>query len=418
MRILILTQYFPPETGAPQNRLYEIAVRLQKEGDSISVLTAMPNYPKNRIFEGYRKKLFCSEQMEDLKIYRSFIYVGKSRAIISRLMNYFSFVFSSFLRGLFLKGKFDYILCESPPLFLGITAYFLSRLKGIKLIFNVSDLWPESAEKLEIINNKKLLKLAEKLELWLYKKSHVISGQTQGIVQSIKTRTGREDVIWLPNGVDPDFFNPEQIQENWSLANGFNSDDFLIFYAGIIGHAQGLEVILKASKLLEKEKKIKWLLIGDGPEKEKLQALAKKLACTQVYFFPNQAKKSMPEIVKACHASVIPLKRIPLFLGAIPSKLFEVLAMQKPILLGVEGEAKNLFIDAGQAGLAFEPENEHKLAHQALELFNNPEHAKKLGNNGLNYVKTYFNRNKIAMEFREKLYHYAQTNQKKSSRSE
>ncbi|MFN4122187.1 MAG: glycosyltransferase family 4 protein [Flavobacteriales bacterium] len=403
MRILILTQYFPPETGAPQNRLFEIASRLVKAGDEVTVLTAMPNYPKNQIFSDYKGKLFFREEMDGIKLFRAWIYVGKSRSVMARLFNYFSFVFTSLLRGLFIRGRYDYVLCESPPLFLGITAVILSRFKRARLIFNVSDLWPESAEKLGIISNKVVLRMAERLELWLYRKSSVISGQTQGIVANISSRTDRKDIIWLPNGVDSDLYDPNKETGAWRQEQGFLDSDFLIFYAGIIGYAQGLEVIVKAAGMLREEPNIKFILIGDGPEKEKLMAMTRNAGLNNLVFLPNQPKAKMPAIIKACDASVIPLKRLPLFLGAIPSKLFEVLAMKKPILLGVEGEAKQLFIDQGKSGLAFEPENAQDLANKAMLLYSGSEYCALLGENGYRYVREKFNRNLIAERFRKEL---------------
>jgi len=146
LKILILTQYFPPEVGAPQNRLYELAVRLKNKGAKITILTAMPNYPQMHIYDGYRGRCFKFENLDGIKIYRSWIYVSKKRSLFPRLLNYFSFVFSSFFTGWFRMHRFDFLLCESPPLFLGISAYLLKKLKHAKLIFNVSDLWPESAE--------------------------------------------------------------------------------------------------------------------------------------------------------------------------------------------------------------------------------------------------------------------------------
>ena len=176
MKVVILTQYFPPEVGAPQNRLYELAIRLQKMGSEVVVLTAMPNYPQMRVHEGYRGKFYKQERMNDMTIHRSWIYVTESKGIIKRLFNYFSFVISSFWVGLFMLRKSDYIICESPPLFLGITAYFLKIFKRTKLVFNVSDLWPESAEKLGLVTNKTMLSMATKLEEFLYRNSDLISG--------------------------------------------------------------------------------------------------------------------------------------------------------------------------------------------------------------------------------------------------
>ncbi len=401
MKILILTQYFPPEVGAPQNRLYELAVRLQQKGADISILTAMPNYPQMAIHKEYKGKFYDFEDMNGLHVHRTWIYVSKSKSIIKRLINYFSFVKTSFWVGLFKLSKFDYIICESPPLFLGITAYALKIIKGAKLIFNVSDLWPESAEKLGLVNNKFFLKSATVLEEFLYKKSDLISGQTQGIVQNISSRFPNKKVYWLPNGVDLNYYKTDTITTNWRLDNKFSDDDFLLIYAGIIGHAQGLEVILNAANELKQHPKIKFIIVGSGPEKEMLLQLKAKLNTHNVLFFDAVTKKEMPAIIAAANVAVIPLKRLDLFKGAIPSKIFENLAMKKPILLGVEGEAKQLFIDEGNCGLAFIPEDANDLANQILILFNNQNTLKQLGENGYQYVEKKFTRDKIANEFWE-----------------
>lgn len=399
MKIIILTQYFPPEIGAPQNRLYEIAVRLQKRGVDIQVLTAMPNYPKMEIDKAYKGKWYAKEEMDGMTVHRAWIWVSKSKGIVSRLMNYFSFVFTSLWIGVFKLNKADYLICESPPLFLGLSALVLKRAKKAKLVFNVSDLWPESAEKLGLISNKFILNVTTRLEEKLYASSALITGQTQGIVRNIKGRFPHKTVYWLPNGVDISFYDSGKIESNWREENGFDKDDFLLLYAGIVGHAQGLEVILKAAELTKNEPRLKWIILGSGPEKEKLLAMKQTLKSTNVFFFDPLPKVKMPEVWKAVDVSMVPLKRIDLFKGAIPSKIFEGLAMKKPLLLGVEGEAEELFIQEGKAGKAYIPEDEKDCAEKAMQLFNNRDEATKYGENGFNYVQTKFNRDKVAEGF-------------------
>ncbi|MEI2757797.1 MAG: glycosyltransferase family 4 protein, partial [Bacteroidia bacterium] len=275
MRFTILTQYYPPETGAPQNRLSDLALQLKYEGHEITVLTAMPNYPQNQIHDNYKGKYFISESINEIVILRSWIYVGKSRSVIPRLFNYFSFVISSFIWGILKLKKQDIIICESPPLFLGLTGWLLSRIKRSKFIFNISDLWPESAEKLGVITNKSLLKMAERLELFLYRKSFLITGQTQGIIQNIKERTHLENLHWLPNGISDDVvnlnLNKGECRKNFNLSD----DSFIFSYTGVMGHAQGLEIIIHAAeKFISKNVII--IFCGDGPELESLKTLADK----------------------------------------------------------------------------------------------------------------------------------------------
>ena len=398
MRILFLTQYYPPEVGAPQNRLHELALRLKNQGAEVEVLTAMPNYPKMEIDEAYRGGKIKEEFIDGIKVYRSGIFVSKSSSIIHRLLNYFSFVFTSYFRGLKLTN-YDFLLVESPPLFLGYSAMGLAKKLKAKLIFNVSDLWPESAEKLDLVTNKYLLKMAYDLEKKCYQRAKLVTGQTQGIVDNIKERFPNKDVFWLPNGVDLEYYNPNQVKTDFRCKNGFEASDLLFFYGGIIGHAQGLEVILEAANRLKDYSHIKFILQGAGPEKERLLALKENLGLDNVFFFNPVNKKEMPSILKAVDVALVPLKKLELFTGAIPSKIFEALAMEKVLLLGVDGEAKRHFIDKANAGYFFEPENVQDLVAKILLLEQNPEELKLKGQNG----RAYFNRNNIATSFYEKL---------------
>jgi glycosyltransferase involved in cell wall biosynthesis len=404
LKLLILTQYFPPEVGAPQNRLFELAVRLHKAGVDVTVLTAMPNYPQMEVYEAYKGKNYFYEDMEGLKVHHASIYASKSKSIINRLRNYFSFVYSSARVGNSKLENFDFLLCESPPLFLGYSAMYLARKKKAKLIFNVSDLWPESAEKLGVVNNKYLLKLAYNLEERLYKKAVLVTGQTQGICKNIEQRFPQVNTYWLPNGVDLNYYNPQNTQPtDWRKKHEIKEDDFVFLYAGIIGIAQGLEIILNAAKEFQTQNAVKFVLMGSGPEKEKLIAFKKELNLSNVLFLEPMAKKEMPSVLKSINAAIVPLRKLDLFLGAIPSKLFENLAMEVPVLLGVDGEARELFINQGNCGLYFEPESVSELTSSILKLVADKDLALKLGKNGRDFVNQNFNREIIAEKFYQQL---------------
>lgn len=404
MKLLIVTQYFPPEIGAPQNRLYELAVRLQKSGVDITVITAMPNYPQMVIHKEYVGKKYAFEKMGEIKVHRTSIYVSQNKSIISRLRNYFSFVWSSYFTGSKkVEDKFDFVLCESPPLFLGISAYKIAKKKKAKFIFNVSDLWPESAEKMEIVTNKFFLKLATKLEEFLYKKSELITGQTQGIVANIQTRFPHKNVYWLPNGVDLNYFQPSKDKNTqWRKDNDFKSDDVLFFYGGILGYAQGLETILHAAHKISNHK-AKFIFMGSGPEKDKLIQIKNQFSLENVFFFDAVTKAEMPEILNSIDAAVIPLKKLDLFKGAIPSKIFEALAMEIPLVLGVDGEARELFIEKGNCGLYFEPENVQELQEVIQKILDEPHLMETFGSNGRKFADQHFNRNNIANAFKLEL---------------
>lgn len=394
VKILILTQYYLPETGAPQNRLSSLAEHLQSYGAEVEVLTALPNYPKQEIYPGYEKKLYSSETINGILVHRCKLFVSRKKGLYHRLANYFSFTFNAWRNARKKITKPGIIICESPPLFLGITAVMLKRKWACKLVFNVSDLWPESAEKMGIIKNKWIIHRSYKLAKWIYKNSELISGQTKGILTAIEAMMPGKKLFWFPNGVDDTHFLPTMQPGTMSEEKNFE-----LLYAGILGHAQGLEVILYAAKKLEKFEDIQFTIIGDGPEKEKLFHLKETLSLQHVTFIPNKPRDFVLAKVEACNAYIVPLKKLDLFKGAIPSKLFEPLAFCKPILLGVDGEARELFIGEGKTGLYFEPENADALANAILKLYDDPELQKTLGESGKAYVLKNFDRRKIAEKF-------------------
>jgi glycosyltransferase involved in cell wall biosynthesis len=398
-RILILTQYFPPETGAPQNRLYDLALKLQEFGASVSVLTAFPNYPQYRIPEAYSGKIYSWENMEGLEVHRSWVYVSDQKSVIRRLLNYFSFTFSSFLAGWFKAGKADLIICESPPLFLGFTAVLLKYIKGARLVFNVSDLWPESAVKLGIVTNPLLIRLSTWLEHWIYRHSDRISGQTQGIVSDIQGRFPDKPVFWLPNGVDSEEIENRITGKDWRGSHGFQADDILVYFGGLLGYAQGLDTLIKAAKEVTDLPLVKIIIMGEGPEKERLQDLKTALQADNLYFFPGVSKQEIIDVIWNMDIGIIPLKKLDLFKGAIPSKIFEILYLKKPVLLGIEGEAKDLFIEEAGAGLAFEPENHLELAQGIRHYATHPDEIKTHGQRGHDFVVQRFDRRHIAAAF-------------------
>lgn len=405
MKLLFLTQYYLPETGAPQNRLHSLALNLIKVGFEVEVLTAMPNYPKMEIFPGYRGVKEMEEDIDGVRVVRSSIYVTKDKGVMKRLMNYFSFVWTS-MRSYKRLSAADYVLCESPPLFLGISALYLARKLKAKMIFNVSDLWPESAEELDIVSNKFFLGLAYKLEAYLYKKSFLVTGQTQGIVADIKKRFPKVPAMWLPNGIDKDVYSFEDIETDWLEEYGIQGKR-LYMYAGIIGHAQGLDVIIKAKQwLMNNEPEIasglEFVMIGDGPEKDRLLALDKELE-TSIVFIPNTPKQKVMRMIKNANGYIVPLKKLNLFLGAIPSKIFDPLALGIPVLLGVDGEARNIFIVQGKGGIFYEPENHEALATAIVQLEKDKDLAISLGQHGKQYVEQNFDRRNIAMLFKDEV---------------
>lgn len=359
----------------------------------------MPSYPRSEIFSDYKNKLYKLDNIDGIKVFRSWLIVAKSSNIVYRLFNYFSFVLTSFVLGLKIINKdTNLILCESPPLFLGITALFLKKIKKTKLLFNVSDLWPKTAAELGIIKNKYLIRVTTLLEEYIYKNSDLISGQTMGIIKNIDDRGFVKPLFWYKNSYN---FNTLVSQPviNWRNDNNFNKHDFLILYAGILGHAQGLETCLRAAKSLKANKNIHFIFLGSGPEEKKLISLKQSAKLENVTFFGHVEKSILLSIITEIDVGLVPLKNLPIFEGAIPSKIFDVLAQKKPILLGVKGEAKQIFIDEANSGIYFEPENEIDLAAKVSLMYDNRENNLVLGQNGYNFIKDQFNQEYILSNY-------------------
>jgi glycosyltransferase involved in cell wall biosynthesis len=399
-KILLLSQYFPPESGAPQQRLFSLAKHLHSYGVICRVLTCHPHYPLMKLYAGYDNKIFISEEKEGIKIYRVPVFIPKKKSFLFRLLNYFSFCFQSVrYAGRLPEKTYDYVLCESPPLFLGLSALFLKRKFKSKLIFNVSDLWPESIIKLGITKNPILLWPLWKLESLLYKKSFLVTGQTQGICNNIQKRFPTVKTYWLPNGTEPEkwkkiHLNKSECRKKFQLSD----KDFIIGYAGVIGLAQGLETVLECAKILS-EDSFTFVLAGDGPVLSSLKGLTEEFKIKNVVFTGHLTPEQMPEFLKCLDVALVPLKKNDLFLGAIPSKIFENLAMKIPVLMAVDGEAREIFVDRENAVFFAEPENAADWAEKIKFIKQHPDEVKIKTENGYKLVSEKFNRKQIAQNF-------------------
>lgn len=392
-KVLILTQYFPPETGAPQARLSEMALLLKEKGYDIEILTAMPNYPAGKIQESYRGKISLRETWQGIPVVRTFIYPTKKPNLIPRLLNYFSFVFSSFVIGLFRTRRPDIILVESPPLFLGFSAVMLKWLKRSKLVFNVSDLWPETAVALGLYDRTStFVRLAEKLERFFYRTANACTGQSYGIVRGVREKSGKTPVAFIPNGADCEKFSPEHRNRS-GLGHGFEQDKIVVGYAGLIGIAQGIGLILETAKRCQHRKGIVFTIVGDGPERDALEQQAKQDGLDNVVFTGLVAKENIPVMVASFDITIIPLKSyIP---GALPSKMYEAMASGVPILLAAEGDPKEL-LQRADAGIYVPYDAVSSLAAAVEQLADDSDLRTQYGMQGRSYVLQHHQRHIIA----------------------
>jgi glycosyltransferase involved in cell wall biosynthesis len=325
-----LTQYFSPEIGAPQNRLYELATGLKKRGWEVAVVTAMPNYPKGKIFDAYRGRFKCNEEKDGLKIRRYWLYPSNSRKTIPRILSMLSFSFTSlFSWHLIRKGKYNYIMVESPPLTLGLTGMILSKISGAKLIFNVSDLWPLSARELGYLSDGFIYRQLEKTERFIYKKASLCTGQSQEIVDYVSSHGARRTFLFR-NGVDPERFS--------TVPGADKGNTITLVYTGLIGIAQGIPEICKNINF--KSLGTEFHIYGDGSEKEKLISYLKSNPDRGIYYEGTVSRDQIPDVLAGYTLTLIALTED--IYGAVPSKIYESMAAGLPIIFSGGGEGKKI----------------------------------------------------------------------------
>ena len=398
MKIGILTQYYPPEMGAPQARLSHLAGQLVRRGHEVVVLTAMPNYPRGRVFPGYgglRRK----EERDGVKVLRCGLYPSVSVGMAPRLASYFSFVFSSLLVGAFGLPKLDYLLTESPPLFLGHFRYLLARRTGARWIFNVSDLWLESAVALGAVSEGPGLMALRRLESFFYRKAWLVTGQSREILKIIQDRFPAVPVYHLSNGVDTQLFRPDRrsAEARARLSNGRGAPNGCVaMYAGLHGIAQGLDQILEAASQLADLPSLEIALVGDGPVKGSLQARSRELGLKNVRFLDALPREEMPALVASADLALVPLKMsLP---GSVPSKIYEAMGAGVPIVLVAGGEAADI-VDRSHAGVSVRPGDVAGLAAAIRGLAADPASRGRLGTAGRAAAERDFDRVGIADRF-------------------
>ncbi|MFV8826382.1 glycosyltransferase family 4 protein [Alkalihalobacterium sp. APHAB7] len=388
MKMIYISQHFPPEIGAAQGRAYDMSKNLVKQGNEVTVLTTFPN-------DRTCRKVYQTENVDGIHVKRSFRIKDKKSSAKNRLANYFSFMLSSILSGMFTK-KPDVVYATSPQLFVGVAGYVLSRFHRAKFAFEVRDLWVDFAEVLSQFNNKKLLNLARKLEMFLYKKADIIITVTEGYKEKLIEKGIPADKIEvITNGVDPDTLpdNKEasNIKEKYNI-----QDQFLILFAGNIGAAQGLEVVIEAAaELKNTNKPVVFMLIGNGVEKKHLQEKATELQLENVIFVDGMKRSELIQYYQAADVCLVSLKKHPLFEITIPSKVFDCMGMNVPLLLGVDGEARRI-VETNHAGVYFEPENSDDLVHKVNTIIDQQEVLMEMRKHIRQAVLTKYNRQRLA----------------------
>lgn len=406
MKILLLHQYFLEEDDSGGSRWNEITKVWTDAGHEVTVIAGMMHYSGSEKRPEYKGKYFVKKKQGNVNVQRCHVSEAYNSGFIGRLWAYFSFMFSSLWAGLFkIKGRYDVVLVTSPPLFVGISGYFISLVKRIPMIFEVRDLWPESAIDTGILTNKTIIKFALSVEEFIYKKSQKINVLTPAFYNTLRDKKNvpEEKLMMIPNAAD--FSLSEEILQNFDRDNFRKEHDlegkFLITYVGAHGVANHLEQVLHAGKVLE-DTNVLFLLIGRGMDKPNLQKMAQQMKVKNVRFLDPVPKKEVFKYIIASEMGASILKKVDTFKTVYSNKTFDYFSCKKPVLMAIDGVSREL-VNEAKAGTYVEPENTEEYNRIIREYLNSPSKLIIEGENGYQYAKQNFDREVLATKYLAKI---------------
>ena len=401
MRILFLSHYFPPEGNAPASRTFEHCARWSRAGHDVTVITCAPNCPSGKVYPGYRNRLRRQiEHVEGIRVVRVWTHLAPNAGLFRRIANYLSYMVCATLASIRLRRP-DVVVATSPQFFCGWAGIFVSLLKRAPLVLEIRDIWPESIEAVGAMRNRRVLRILEWMERRMYRAARHIVAVGNGYRDKILGKVDVSDRISvITNGVDLQLFAPMEpdvrLLHMWDL-----EDKFVCSYVGTIGMAHGLEVVLEAATLLKQQGRedVGFVLVGDGALREQLRQRAQQLGVDDMVLFTGRLDKSkIPGILASSSACLVHLRGCELFGTVMPSKIFEIMAMERPIIMGVRGEARDVVLGAG-AGVEMEPDSAESLVQAVLWLADHPDDAAGYGRAARKYVATHYNRDLLAAEY-------------------
>ena len=405
MKILYLSQYYPPEMGAPAARASELAQHWATGGHQVSVLTGFPNHPTGVVPEEWRprlRRLAYREAAGGVTVYRTWLWPLPNRKAHERMRNYASFCLSAALRGLTIPRP-DVIVASSPQLLVGLSGWWLSFAKQVPFVFEVRDLWPESLVAVGAGSQDSLLHTAlAKIAGFLYEHSDRVVVVTQAFRDHLIAhwQVAAEKIAVVENGVETDLFCPAPANLTAEVRHNLGAETrFLVCYIGTMGMAHGLETLLDAAAQLQMQKsEVLFLLIGEGAEKERIQDLARSRNLSNVRFLNQHPREKIPLFISSSNACLVLLKKTDIFKTVIPTKMLEFMSCERPVILAVEGQAQQIVEDAG-AGIVIEPENATALVQAINQLAADRDLGVNLGRKGRAFIVKNFSRSRTAARY-------------------
>jgi colanic acid biosynthesis glycosyl transferase WcaI len=406
VKILYVSQYFSPEMGAPAARVAELSRYWAQERHEVTVLTGFPNHPTGIVPARYRHKfrrLIAREKTNGVNVLRTWLLPYPNRRTYERILNYSSFCLSAAGTGLFTQRP-DVVIASSPQLLVGLTGWWLARCKRTRFIFEVRDLWPESLAAVGVGSaNSLVYRALARIAGFLYRNADHIVVVTPAFKEYLVQhwQVAPEKISVIENGVEAELFSP---RTEGALRTELGADGkFVVSYIGTMGNAHGLQMLVEAAAQLQNSApNIMFLLVGEGAEKEKLVSLVQSRGLTNLGFVDQQSRQRIPAYICASDACVVLLKKNEIFKTVIPSKMLEFMACARPVILGVEGQARKILEEA-RAGICVEPGNASELAQAILHLAGDEQLREILGRNGRRHVLQNFSRRQTAMAYLEVL---------------
>ena len=399
MRILFFSHYFPPERNAPAARTFAHCKRWAAAGHDVTLVTCAPHHPRGVLYPGYRNRLRQVEHVEGIRVVRCFTYVVANEGRWKRGVSYLCYLVAAVLCGL-VEQRPDIVIATSPQFFCGWAGVLVSRLRRRPLLLEVRDLWPESIAAVGALHARGALGLLERLEQGMYRAArHIVTVGDGYRKRLIARQVAPESVSVVMNGVDRELFFSRD--KDGALSDQLGVDGrFVITYCGAIGLAHGLEVVLHAALRLRecRGSEIVFMLVGDGARLDALRSEAARLGLDNVIFTGELDRGAIPAVLSISDVCLVHLRKSTTFATVMPSKLFEAAAMARPIILGIEGFAKDFVMKAGCA-VCIEPENEKELVNAALQLVDSPKLRARLGAAGQGYVTETFDRDRLAERY-------------------
>lgn len=395
MRVLLLTQYFPPEIGATQNRMSEFAAALAAAGHDVEVLTEVPNHPSGIVAAAYRDRWIYRENERGYRVTRVWVLARPRKTFVTRVGFYSTFFFMAILASLAGRQRYDVVVATTPPLTVAAAGLTLSRLKRAPFVVDVRDLWPEAAAALGEISNPLLYRAAARLEHAVYRGARAITATTEPFCASIAAHGSAATVTHVPNGTRPDLFiSTPEARAAFRQRHDFG-DRFVVAYIGLHGIAQGLEVVLEAAPSLPEAL---FVLVGEGPRKRALVEECERRGCRNVRFFDEVPSAKVADVMAAADALLVTLSAAPVFKTFVPSKMFDAMAAARPVLLMVDGEARRI-LEASGAGVYAPPGDAGRLAAAVTALQRNPVERERMGAAGRAFVTAHYDRRAQAARF-------------------